>query len=135
LTQNAVIVRIVDENTVEIALEREPDCGQSCSSCGAGCPFKNIVTVQALNRIGAKEGDCVVVESKKSWMAFLEFVAYLVPLILFFIGYALSNAFSASEEISILISACAFAVGVVAALIFHRIAKNNFAKFDLVSFR
>ncbi len=120
MTQNAVVTKILDAGFAEVSVQRESACGGNCGSCGAGCSFRNIASVTAINKINAELGDNVIVESKSSKILFIVFLVYLMPLILFVIGYVVASALSLGESLSIIISIAAFFIGVVTVVFTNR---------------
>ena len=61
------------------------DCHR-CSGCGAQ---QETMVLTALNPVGAKPGDLVILESETAPVLKAAAVLYLVPLLLFFLGYGL----------------------------------------------
>ena len=69
MTQIATVERILDDTHAEISVPRKSACGHDCEEC-AGCGVSGVsVYVKALNTVGARPGQKVVVESdtKKIW--------------------------------------------------------------------
>jgi len=69
----------------------EPPCGGDCGVGGGVCMApKEIIRVRARGGEGAKPGDTVVIESCSRQILGLAALVYLLPLALFFAGYAIS---------------------------------------------
>ena len=64
------------------------DC-HKCSGCGAA---KETLLITAKNAIHASRGDLVKVESETGPVLKAAVVMYLLPMVLFFIGYAIGDA-------------------------------------------
>ena len=63
MTQVATVERIIDANHAEISVPRKSACGHDCEEC-AGCGVTGAaVHAKALNPIGARPGQKVVVQS------------------------------------------------------------------------
>ena len=63
MTQIATVERILDDTHAEISVPRKSACGHDCEEC-AGCGVSGVsVYVKALNTVGARPGQKVVVES------------------------------------------------------------------------
>ncbi len=90
--EQLVRVKAVYENgTAQVLCIRESACSGDCHKC-SGCGIaKEAVVLTALNPIGAKRGDLVKVESASAPVLKAAVVLYLLPLALFFLGYALGS--------------------------------------------
>lgn len=91
-------VRKTDEKVAYIVIKRESACGENCANCG-GCKKMNEITAD--NTLGAKPGDTVVVEMSDSRVLSAAFMVYMLPLIIFFAAYFISNMFTKTEWVSI----------------------------------
>lgn len=82
-------VRKTDGKTAYIVIRRESACGENCANCG-GCKNKtNEIT--ATNEIEARPGDTVTVEMEDGRVLKAAFMVYMVPLIIFFTAYFVSD--------------------------------------------
>ena len=120
MTQNAVVTKIIDRTTAEVTVLRGTACGGNCSSCGGTCNFKNKITTLALNKIAASVGDKVTVESRTSQVLGAAMLVYILPLILFFIGYMLSVLVSLPEKYAIIVSLVFFFLGILGVVLSQR---------------
>jgi sigma-E factor negative regulatory protein RseC len=119
MTQIATVEKILDPSYAEISVPRKSACGHDCEEC-AGCGVTgSAVRARAKNPIGAKPGQKVVVESNTKNMLGVISLVYLVPIVLFLLGYFLSGTFG-SEAARYLIAAAAFAAGLVPAILYDR---------------
>ncbi len=76
-------------------------CGENCAACKGGCmPTERSVRVK--NTANAKKGDKVVLEIKDTKVLSAAFIVYILPIIVFFIGYFLGGMFFARELYKIL---------------------------------
>ena len=76
----------IDGEYASVKIVREGACGHDCKSC-AGCgPGKT--TILALNEIHANEGDFVELEGDGK-IVYRAFIVYLLPVLMFFIGYSI----------------------------------------------
>ena len=86
MTQIATVERILDENHAEISVPRKSACGHDCEEC-AGCGVTGAaVHARALNPIGARPGQKVVVQSDTGKMLHIVVLVYLIPVLVFFVG-------------------------------------------------
>ncbi len=135
MTQNAKVMKLLDGGKALVLVRRMSACGENCASCSAGCGEKNKATVIALNRISANVGDEVVISSKTSKILSAAFMAYILPLLLFFIAYISTDAANLPQRISIIISVAAFFCGIGAGFAYDRLMrKKNSIQFEITSF-
>ena len=71
---------------------------------------------RAVNAIGAAPGDLVTVTSESGPVLMGAAVLYMVPLVLFFVGYLAGAAFGAGAAVGCL----AFVLGIVLAAVYDR---------------
>ena len=88
------------------------DCHE-CSACGA---VQQTMLLTARNPIGAKPGELVVVRSK-SGPLLAAAVLYIIPLLLFFLGYLLGAVL---WQQGVLTGCVGFALGIVLAAVYDR---------------
>ena len=89
------------------------DC-HKCSGCGA-VQEKLLLTV--LNPIGAQPGDMVIIRGKTGQVLTAAAMLYMLPLLLFFVGYAV---FAAAWQRGALGGCLAFVLGIVLAAVYDR---------------
>ena len=111
---------------------RESACSGECHKC-AGCGSKEqIMLLQAVNAIGAKVGDAVILRSESKPVLKAAAVVYLIPLILFFIGYAAGQQLWQQGS---LLGCAGFAAGLVLATRYdRRVGKKNETVYTIVRF-
>ena len=91
MTQNGVVTRLLDRNRAEVAVERGTACGSSCDGCET-CVYATRLLVAAENAVYARPGDRVVLESGTRGILSAALLIYMLPVILFFAGYAAGYA-------------------------------------------
>jgi len=132
LTQQATVTKLLPDGMAQIAVKRESACGGNCKSCG-GCSG-NIMRVSARNNVSAQVGDRVIVSSSTGSILKAAAVVYVIPIVLFFVFYALGTMMGAGEGISIVLSLVGFVLGVIMAMAFNKSLKNNAATtFEIIS--
>lgn len=90
--EQLVRVRQVNEDgTASVVHVRQSACSGDCHKCSGCGAAKETVIFTAQNGIGAKCGDLVKVESSTAPVLKAAAVLYLLPLILFFLGYWLGT--------------------------------------------
>ena len=76
-----------DDGTAQVVYVRESACSGDCHKCSGCGAAKQAMIVDAVNPIGAKPGDMVRIESKTGPVMMGIAVFYVLPLVLFFLGY------------------------------------------------
>ncbi len=132
MTQDAVVTRILPDNMAEVAVARGTACGGSCGSCES-CIFQSEIKTVARNLIDARPGQKVVIASKSSTVFGAAALVYVMPIVLFFLGYALASAAGASEGVCILVSFLALVLSAVILVLSQRKKQNQQAfTFDII---
>ena len=127
MTQTATVRNLHTNGMAEVQIRRLTACGHDCSKCN-GCTqvITGETVVMAQNTKSARIGDVVLVESDSGKVLGAAAMVYLVPFILFFLGYALCSAMGGGEGFLPAISGVAgFFLGVVGAIWWDRRAKKN----------
>jgi len=132
MTQIATVEKIMPGEMAKISVPRKSACGHDCEEC-AGCGVSGTsVYAIAHNPIGAKPGDKVVVESSSKKLYSVMLVVYMLPLLLFLLGYFCSAAV-ANEKIRYAIAIAAFCFGIFPAIAYdRRIRKNGGLSFNII---
>lgn len=121
--EQLVRVKAVYENgTAQVLCLRESACSGDCHKC-SGCGMaKEAVVLTAANPIGARRGDLVKVESESAPVLKAAVVLYILPLALFFLGYALGSALG---SLGAWIAGLGFALGVGIVVLYDRLVVNK----------
>ena len=120
MTQIATVERILDAGHAEISVPRKSACGHDCEEC-AGCGVTGAaVHARALNPIGARPGQKVVVQSDTNKMLRIVALVYLTPVLLFLAGYFITMAVTSSAAIQYLAAGTGFAAGILLAVFYDR---------------
>ncbi len=91
MEQKALIRTVEPDGTARVLVIRESACSGDCHKC-AGCgAAKERILFEAVNTIGAKPGDMVNIQSESGPVLAGAAVLYMVPLVLFFLGYFLGD--------------------------------------------
>ena len=103
MTQDAIVVKLLPNSMAEVAVTRTTACGGNCGSCES-CIFQSELKAIAKNSIGARPGQKVVIASSNRTVFSAAILVYIMPILFFLLGYAISSLFGASEGISVLVS-------------------------------
>ena len=88
MTQTGVVKRLLGNGQAEVAVERGTACGGHCSGCGE-CVYGKQILVPAENKIYAKPGEVVVIESETGVIMETALLVYMIPVVMLFLGYGL----------------------------------------------
>ena len=124
MTQYAIVRRLPSVETAEVEIMRGTACGDSCGSCEV-CKYNAKITVEAKNDLYAQVGDSVEIETRSSQVLGAAVLVYVVPFILFFIGYAIAGTLNMGQGASILLSFLFFAVGMLIAVLVAKARRNS----------
>lgn len=131
MTQYAIIKKLTGPEKAEVEVLRGTACGDDCGSCEV-CHYASKIRVEAKNPIGAQVGDRVEIETQTSRVLSAAVLVYVVPFVLFFIGYAIAAALKMTEGCSMLMSFGFFAVGFVVIALVGRHHKKNPITYEIV---
>ena len=113
-----------DDGTAMVIHVRESACSGDCHKCSGCGAAKEAVLFTADNLIGARRGDLVKVESSTGPVLKAAVVLYVLPLVLFFLGYYLGAVLGGFGPVG---GVLGFVLGVVIIVIYDRkvVAKQN----------
>ena len=122
MRQKATVAEVLPDGRAELLVVRESACSGDCHTCH-GCPHPDeIVMVNADNLVGAQKGDDVIVRSDTGRVLKLAAMLYLMPLVLFFVGYF---AMPGGEAPRLIAGGLAFVVGILICVFVSRGMKKN----------
>lgn len=84
--------KVHEDGTATVIHVRESACSGDCHKCSGCGAAKEAILLDAKNPIGAKPGDLVTVEAETGPVLKAAVVMYMVPMVLFFVGYAIGAA-------------------------------------------
>lgn len=113
-----------NDGTAVVIHVRESACSGDCHKCSGCGAAKEAVLFDAANPIGAKRGDLVKVESATGPVLKAAIVLYVIPLILFFLGYYLGDKYLGMGA---LIGGLGFVLGIGLVVLYDRkvVKKQN----------
>ena len=115
--------RLHEDGRADIILVRESACSGDCHKCSGCGAQKETMIVTADNPIRAEVGDFVTLSSDTASVMKAVVAVYLIPLVLFFAGYALGHSLRVSGG---LMGGLGFLLGIAFAVWFDRhTAKKN----------
>jgi len=129
------IVRIretYDNGTAQVICIRESACSGDCHKCSGCGAAKEAILLTADNPIGAKQGDFVTLRSETGPVLKAAMVLYMMPLVLFFTGYAIGAAMNISGALT---GSLAFAASIVLIVLYDRqMAKKDSTIYTITGF-
>lgn len=117
VTQQGTIKKLLPNGLAEVEVTRRSACGHDCAKCG-GCGGLETQTlyVTARNHAHASVGDRVLLEGETKQVLGFAVLVYLLPLVLFFVGYGVGAGMKLGGGLSALIGGVLFVVGILAAM-------------------
>lgn len=127
MTQNAVVKRLLPNGKAEVEVTRQSACGHDCTKCGGGCTemVSGPILAEAVNQIGAQPNERVVIEGEFKQLMGLAAIVYAVPLVLFFVLFALGSLLRLGEGVSSLLGVLGFVLGVALAIRYNKHYKER----------
>lgn len=108
--------KVHDDGTATVMHVRESACSGDCHKCSGCGAAKEAILLEARNDLGAKAGELVKIESASGPVLKAALVMYMVPMILFFAGYALGSLWN----LGALVGGLCFAASIVLAVLYDR---------------
>ena len=87
MEQKVMVRKILPDGTAQVVLIRERACSGDCHKCSGCGAAKETITFIAADPIGARPGDVVTVKSDTAPVLRGAAVLYVLPLVLFLVGY------------------------------------------------
>ena len=123
MTQIATVEKDLGGGYAEVSVPRKSACGHDCEEC-AGCVMTGAaIKARARNDIGAQPGDKVVVESSTKKIFGVVALVYVLPVVLFLLGYFLSEGLA--EGMRYAIAVATFVVSFIPCVLYDRHARKK----------
>jgi sigma-E factor negative regulatory protein RseC len=120
MTQIATVEKILDSQHAIISVPRKSACGHDCEEC-AGCGISGTaIRAKAINTVGARVGEKVVVESSTEKMLGIVALVYVTPIVLFFVGYITMLLLNFSVAVQYSVAGLGFVLGILSAVWYDR---------------
>lgn len=111
------VVKTNDDGTAQVIHVRESACSGDCHKCSGCGAVQQKLILTARNPIGAKPGEMVTVQASSGPVLAAAAVLYVLPFVLFFLGYAAGALLWQQGGLT---GSIAFVVGIAAAVIYDR---------------
>lgn len=127
MEQKVKIRRVFPDGTAEVVHIRESACSGDCHKCSGCGAAKESITLTARNAIGAGPGEVVIVKSDSAPVLRGAVVLYILPLVLFILGYLLTASGWGG--------CLGFVIGIVAVIVYDRkVAKKEETVYTITGF-
>ena len=126
------VKKTFSNGTAQVICIRESACSGDCHKCSGCGAAKEAILFEAHNPIGARVGDLVNVQSETGPVLKAAAVLYILPLVLFFGGYAAGEALGLSGA---LFGCLAFVLSVALIVAYDRhMAKKDNTIYTITDF-
>lgn len=123
--------KVHQDGTATVFHVRESACSGDCHKCSGCGAAKEAIVVEARNAIGAQVGDLVKIEAESGPVLKAAVVMYMVPMILFFVGYAIGAIWG----LGALFGGLFFALSIALVVVYDRkVVKKNETIYTITKF-
>lgn len=116
MEQRVRVRRKLEGGMAEVVHIRQSACSGDCHKCSGCGAAQETLVFTAHDPIGVKPGDVVIVTSDSAPVLGAAAVLYLLPLVLFFVGYGVGAVWG----LGALVGGLAFALSIVLAVVYDR---------------
>jgi sigma-E factor negative regulatory protein RseC len=116
MEQLVLVKKVHEDGTATVFHVRESACSGDCHKCSGCGAAKEAIVLEAKNPIGARPGDLVKIEAESGPVLKAAMVMYMVPMILFFAGYALGSLWN----LGALVGCVSFAASIFLVVVYDR---------------
>ena len=132
MTQKVMVKACYPDGTALVLHVRQSACSGDCHKCSGCGAAQESLLLTARNPIGARAGDMVVIQSETGPVLMGAAVLYMLPLVLFFLGYALGAAL---WQMGALVGCLAFAASIAMCVLYDRkIARKKKTIYTITEF-
>ena len=132
MTQKVMVKACYPDGTALVLHLRQSACSGDCHQCSGCGAAQESLLLTARNPIGARPGDLVVIQSETGPVLMGAAVLYMLPLVLFFLGYALGAAL---WQMGALVGCLAFAASIAVCVLYDRkIARKKKTIYTITEF-
>lgn len=114
-------VRVLTDNadgTAQVVHIRQSACSGDCHKCSGCGAAQETLIFTARNPISAAPGSLVVMESESGPILAAAAMLYMLPLVLFFLGYLAGSLLWGKGGLT---GCCAFVLGIAASVLYDRL--------------
>ena len=120
------------DSTAQVLHTRQSACSGDCHKCSGCGAAQEKILITANNPIGAQPGDMVILQSQTGPVLAAAAVLYMLPLVLFFVGYALVAMLGGNGAWG---GCLAFMLGLALAVVYDRLVlKKKKTVYTIIGF-
>lgn len=127
----ATVDLLLPSGRAELLIARQSACSGDCHKCGGCGAVEQTLRVTAGNPVNAKCGDIVWLESESRTVLLSAAMLYLLPPVLFLIGYLAAYPLG---RWAAAVGAGSFLLGVIPAVLYDRHLKKRPPDYTIVGF-
>ena len=132
MTQKVRVKRVNPDGTAQVVHVRQSACSGDCHKCSGCGAQQETVEFTARNPIGASVGDLVTVETQTGPVLTAAAVLYVLPLVLFFLGYLLGQLLWSRGGLA---GCLAFGLGIGLCVVYdRRMGKKQETEYTITGF-
>ncbi len=132
MEQRVKVIRTRSDGTAQVMHIRQSACSGDCHKCSGCGAVEQKLLLEAKNTVGARPGDIVTVEADSRQVLTGAAVLYMLPMLLFFLGYLLGAAFWQQGPLT---GGIAFAAGLFLAWVYdRRVAEKRKTEYTITGF-
>ena len=132
MEQKVRIIQTDPDGTAKAVHIRESACSGDCHKCSGCGAAKETIFLTVRNGIGAQVGDLVRIESETGPVLMGATVFYVIPMVLFFLGYFLGDTL---WQLGALGGGLGFAAGIGLAVVYDRlVARKQKIEYKVVGY-
>ena len=121
MEQTVKVTRVFPDGTAQVVRIRESACSGDCHKCSGCGAAQQTMLFLARNRIDAKTGDLVIIQTESAPVLKAAAVLYILPLVLFFAGYIGGTYLNMAGWLG----ALGFLLGIAAVVAYDRLAAKK----------
>ena len=117
MEQQVKVRETYEDGTALVVHTRLSACSGDCHKCSGCGAARETMVLKVLNPIGASQGDLVKIRSQSAPVLKAAAVLYVLPLLLFFLGYGLGAAADLSAGF---LGFAGFSLGILLVVLYDR---------------
>ena len=117
MQQQVRVCKVYEDGTALVVHQRLSACSGDCHKCSGCGAAKEVMLLKADNPIGAEKGSLVKITSESAPVLKAAMVLYVLPLLLFFLGYGVGAAAGKGAG---LLGFLGFLIGIVLVVAYDR---------------
>lgn len=117
MEQTVRVRRILPDGSAEVVHIRQSACSGDCHKCSGCGAAKETLVFRAENPVNAQVGEDVIISSRSDAVLRGAAVLYMLPLVLFFLGYLAGYLLQIPEAV---VACAGFALGIACVVFYDR---------------